>query len=534
MAIRYAVANGNWSNVATWDGGTTLPGAGDDVYADGKTVTIDQNITVNSINSTQRSGGTNGGYFTPNSSCANITANIISGLTTCLVSTISGSLTINGNITGGTNNNSNGFTHNNTGLGTITINGNISGAIGGLNGVGVSFNGNHLYVNGNITSGALIYNGYGLSITGGSCSVVGDIIAAAGNNTSNFGIYITTTGTVDITGDLYSGNYQNNYALYLASSATVNVTGNLITNQVPAIYSAGSGIINVLNDITVLGTNTQIYNASTGTINVVGNLYGSVSATPSTRHIIYNASTGNINITGDIIMYDVGTSQNGLIYNVGAGKVTVTGNLVAGTVADTWCIRNASTGEINITGNVTAGSNATAYGIYSVTNGIIDIAGEIIGSSDAPAIYSTGASSVVILRGNISGIAYKLPFYTAITSLVKLSSSGEQSITMQDVLGGNRVLSTSNTSNGCPAEDDVRFGVTFGSTLEYTGTCKVPTADKVLLGADVDNTVGTLLMSPEDFWNYAQANITAGIGARLKNCATVETVGEQIVSLNQQ
>ena len=35
MANRWAVGNGNWSNVATWDGGVALPASGDTVYADG-------------------------------------------------------------------------------------------------------------------------------------------------------------------------------------------------------------------------------------------------------------------------------------------------------------------------------------------------------------------------------------------------------------------------------------------------------------------------------------------------------------------
>ncbi len=38
MATRYAVATGNWSDVSTWDGGTTLPTVGDDVYGDDPTV----------------------------------------------------------------------------------------------------------------------------------------------------------------------------------------------------------------------------------------------------------------------------------------------------------------------------------------------------------------------------------------------------------------------------------------------------------------------------------------------------------------
>ena len=39
MAIRWAIASGNWSSTSTWNGGT-LPASDDDVYADGKNVTI--------------------------------------------------------------------------------------------------------------------------------------------------------------------------------------------------------------------------------------------------------------------------------------------------------------------------------------------------------------------------------------------------------------------------------------------------------------------------------------------------------------
>ena len=51
MALRYAVATGNWSNTATWDGGT-LPTASDDVFSNGFTVTIDGTRTVLSIRNT--------------------------------------------------------------------------------------------------------------------------------------------------------------------------------------------------------------------------------------------------------------------------------------------------------------------------------------------------------------------------------------------------------------------------------------------------------------------------------------------------
>jgi hypothetical protein len=83
MADRWAVANGNWSNTATWNGGT-LPGTGDDVFADGWTVTINQDVTVSSLQTTERSGGTAGGTFTT-SGKRTVNADTYAGETDCLI-----------------------------------------------------------------------------------------------------------------------------------------------------------------------------------------------------------------------------------------------------------------------------------------------------------------------------------------------------------------------------------------------------------------------------------------------------------------
>ena len=62
MANRYAVATGNWSNTATWDGGT-LPQAGDVVRPNAFTVTIDQDITVESLRNDASAPAVAGGAF---------------------------------------------------------------------------------------------------------------------------------------------------------------------------------------------------------------------------------------------------------------------------------------------------------------------------------------------------------------------------------------------------------------------------------------------------------------------------------------
>jgi hypothetical protein len=62
MAVRYAVATGNWSDTATWDGGT-LPTNLDDVLTNGFIVTIDQDVQVLSLRNTALSPAVQGGSF---------------------------------------------------------------------------------------------------------------------------------------------------------------------------------------------------------------------------------------------------------------------------------------------------------------------------------------------------------------------------------------------------------------------------------------------------------------------------------------
>jgi hypothetical protein len=108
MAERYAVATGNWSNTATWDGGT-LPGAGDDVHANNYEVTIDQDITVASLRTTAGTTAVAGGTFAVSSGNRTINADTYmgSGLATyCLQSVSSGRFTQNGDSYGSASQNS--------------------------------------------------------------------------------------------------------------------------------------------------------------------------------------------------------------------------------------------------------------------------------------------------------------------------------------------------------------------------------------------------------------------------------------------
>lgn len=128
MAERWAIGTGNWSDVTKWDGGTTLPGAGDTVHANGFTITINQDITVGSIRTTAGTTPVAGGGFTANGT-RSLTCDIVSGTTTVLTCGASTTTTINGNVTGGSSTNARGVLTDNA-TGAVTINGNCTGGSG--------------------------------------------------------------------------------------------------------------------------------------------------------------------------------------------------------------------------------------------------------------------------------------------------------------------------------------------------------------------------------------------------------------------
>jgi len=76
---------------------------------------------------------------------------------------------------------------------------------------------------------------------------------------------------------------------------------------------------------------------------------------------------------------------------------------------------------------------------------------------------------------------------------------------------------------------NVRLGTVYDNGSQ-TGTLAVPSVANVLSGVATDNTTGTLLMTPSAFWDSltSSMSVSGSIGERLKNAATVTTVGQQL------
>ncbi len=205
MPDRWAVAAGNWSNTATWNGGT-LPGAGDDVFADNRAVTIDQDIAVLSIRTTQRSGGTAGGSFTT-SGRVTVTADSYAGTTNCLILAANSGSVQNGNsygsstantrigtvVNAGCVQNGNSFGGNgNLRIGTDVLAGGIQNgnSLGGTAGTafGTRLNGAGIHY-GNATGGSG-GTSHGTSILVGGIAIIN---TATGTTSGSFGVHSTDT-----------------------------------------------------------------------------------------------------------------------------------------------------------------------------------------------------------------------------------------------------------------------------------------------------------------------------------------------------
>lgn len=178
MADKWLVKSGNTSDPTVWNDGT-LPGATDDCYADGFTGTIDEDLTVASVQTTQRTGGTaGGGWVLPNG--VTLTADVYAGTNDAHCISPSGTCQIIGNVYGGSR---------------------ASGIyVGGLTNLNVTGN---LYGGVTSSSNAIWCIGGG---SGSYISVTGSVFGGSNSGASCHGILIQGAVQLLITGDIIAGS----------------------------------------------------------------------------------------------------------------------------------------------------------------------------------------------------------------------------------------------------------------------------------------------------------------------------------------
>jgi hypothetical protein len=484
MANRYAVANGDWSNTATWDGGT-LPTSADDVYTNNFNVNVNQNIDVISLRNTAGTGITAGGTFTFNT--PDVTADISDNL--YIPSTTSSYLTLI-NITSTT--------------GTITLN---------------VFNGTILNTSGG-SGGTTIYHGGNCNFTVNANKLKD--IRVNGLNTIiidkvSLGI-LTVNAIIEGATNPSGNNFTGPGTLRLTSNSNTFINGNIIGSNGGVWYS---NIIITNGNLTITGTITgvssyAINSTTSGTITVIGDVLGPSFAFDT----IFLNSASTFIVTGNIIGGTAGRS----IFSSFNSSIIISGNITGGPGGVGISISN---GNLSVTGTIQGGTSNGAVGA-SITGGTLNHIGVAQASAFGSAIAcNTPTTSVVTCTGPFLRNGF-IPAIASQTLRINALSNPYFEFRKSD---NTDVTYVDEDTLNFPIELDVREGTSYASGL-YTGTLAVPLPSNVRVGIATDDTVGTADLTAEDFWNYLVSNgfASGSMGERMKNVSTVASTGAQIAS----
>jgi hypothetical protein len=294
-----------------------------------------------------------------------------------------------------------------------------------------------------------------------SFTLIGDVSGSNGGNFSSVrGILNSSSGTINIIGNVIQSESSGNVTLTNDSTGTVNLTGSLTSFLAPQYsfsYIArnlSTGAINIIgNVIGGNGTNSRgILNNSSGTVNIRGRVLGGYSAIriPG-AYGIENRSSGLITVLGDVYGAQ-GVNSYGIINNSSSGVIQITGNVsgFSTTVRDPlgnvdgyqgFGVRNS--GFLTVYGDVSSGNlRGDTWGIYNETRGAMAIYGNVYGSISSNSdgirtvsnnisyVYGTafpgiGAGAFGIRDSSTSGIIY---IKKSIGNAFGIGSSGIQSV----------------------------------------------------------------------------------------------------------
>ena len=486
MANILATQNGNWSNSSTWTGGV-VPSAGDNVYSNNKTVTIDVSINVAKISNKSENGATVAGKFTLNNGVV-VTANIEAATVTCVDTSTGASAVINGNITAGTTNVGRGL--DNTSNGVITINGNITGG-SSTNPIGTSV-------------------GEGVR-NSGSGSIIVTGVVSGGTANGNYGIFNLSNGSITINGNLFgSSSFSTARPLVNYGGGTIVVNGNCYGNVSTAVYSETTsvgGTITINGDCfgaSNAGTGAAISNNSTNDVYYIyGNCLGGTGSV-SSQYAILNNSSGRINITGNCTggynPLNISASAKVAVWNNSSGTINITGYIYGGPKANTgvWAVAG------------------TSFGAYNNSNGVINITGDCYGSSSA-AVSNIGVG-VINITGNSYITTTPLDFGNVNNTTTAISNSGLGTINITGNVYGSDIITHTNS---------ITVNNNSSGTIVITGICYAGLTCSAVRNSstgilDVKRAVGNIFGNPS-----TNGQVMASYGV-LSNAAGSITYVEEI------
>ena len=563
MGLKIAVANGNWSNPATWNAGT-LPQIGDVVASNNFTVTIDQNVNVSVLTNTAQAvvsavpgmtsnttpsgiASASGEWNTSNQAWRAFDGSLSNGwLSNSLVSwlayefvtpqIISQYIVLGGGITAAPRD----WTFeawNGTSwvvLHTVTGNTNTTTYTG-------SFTNTTAYsryrINITANNGQASYSG----ITELQLIAAGDSTVAAvagGGFILNSGYILNLTS---LTSGVISG--PSVCLTYSASSGISTINGNIFgsnNTDFQAINYTGAANLVINGNLASGSRYWGMTKSGTGTLTIIGNVF--VTSGNNNNRGLSNTGTGTINITGNVAGQYGGVGHGFGIFNTAVCTINITGNVSAGDASNISAgITNSAAAYMYITGNVY--SNLNNSGITSSAAHFLSIVGTVSSnfqnpiSNNSVSVLSTNASAINLFSGPFISSSYgfvpfqciRMHLIPSVTSYFEFrDETTNGAVSPGAIAPSTRLVSPASVSDG-PTIANVRFGTTYAlGTL--TGTLRMPHPNQVTFGIAVDNTFGNAVLTAASVWDYLVSNITVenSIGMRLKNVSTPQTTGEQL------
>ena len=331
------------------------------------------------------------------------------------------------------------------------------------------------------------------------------------------GIFTLASG-VTLTANVVhkSTTVNRNLVQFTAASPAVgtivgNVTSGTVSVNTGAVNNTSTGTLNITGNVTG-GSGSQAYganNASTGTLAITGNVAG---ANGGVSFGANNASTGTLNITGNVTGGS-GANAEG-VRNNGNGTITITGIAVGGTISSAVGVGNAGTGTVNLTrakgtayGPGNTSGLAASVGAANTSLGVIEIEELEFGEYGMSPTSGTG-----IRLKKVSTNAAVFNYVDAGAAKTLVDATQGQMPAATDVRDGVSYASGALTGScKVPAAASVGFGVPVDAT---TGTAALTPAsvwDHLLTAITTSSTIGTLL----------KTNIDATISSR----STATTAG---------
>ena len=356
-------------------------------------------------------------------------------------------------------------------------------------------NGHVVTISANATATLLSNNGTGYFVLNSGVTLTANVTNATGSTQNNPCVRFTSASpaSATIVGNLTAtGGSSNAHAVQNSSTGTLNITGNV---------TGGSA-----------QTSNGVVNTTTGTVNITGNCTGGTFG----NCWAVNNTNGQIVVTGNVTGGSAtgGVSFPSAISN-DSGTVTVTGIVSAGSIASAHGILNNSTGSVTVVGEVVATNGA--HGISSTNaSSVVRASGSMTYSANGTLpimanrffLNATPTQARTRYALNGSSTFFNMSGADVVAAGGVATSDVRSGVTYAGLTGTCAVPPAASVSLGVPVDNTTGTAVLTGSDI---ATAVWGAATRSITGGTVD-TATTLTNSPDV---PTEAEIAAAVRSEL-------------------